>query len=90
VIRILCPNNNKHLIARVDVTPDGKIKPRGIRHGLSWNYADTEGHSRLRVTCPKARCTYDKSCEYERFRDQLARAAADGHTEYVPEIAPET
>ena len=85
VVKVKCKKNPHHLIATVDINKTGFI-PRGLpldvnpeirgpRHGLSWDYSP-EGHSRVRATCPKSRCTYDASCDYEWLRDELAKAAA--------------
>lgn len=84
MIRVLCPRG--HLIAKVDVA-DGAIIPRGLTHGLSFDYAPTEGITRIRATCRKSRCTYDGSADYGVLRDALTAADADGGaTDYTIDI----
>lgn len=76
MIRLLCPLNEKHLIAKVDIREDGSIIPRGIHHGLSFDYAPSEDITRVRARCPKSRCTYDGSTDYGVLRDALLAAEA--------------
>lgn len=84
MIKALCPLC-EHYIAKVDII-DGKIIPRGLRHGLSFDYAPSEGITRIRAKCRKSRCDYDGSADYGVLRDALLAAAAEGHAEYKLEF----
>ena len=53
MIRVLCPRG--HFIA--DVTVAGNVIPRGLRHGLSWDYAPDHNITRVRARCPRCKST---------------------------------
>ncbi|RFZ42690.1 hypothetical protein MSS4_04655 [Mycobacterium marinum] len=94
MIKVLCPKCGNP-IARVDITEDGRCIPHGLpldanpelkgpRHGLSFDFAATEDHSRFRITCRKQRCTYDGSCDYTTFCRVLVARFRAGHADYTP------
>ncbi len=77
MIRVLCPRG--HFIADVDVVA-GNVIPRGLRHGLSWDYAPDHNITRVRARCP--RCKYDGSIDYAVLCAEVAQAAAARHAQH--------
>jgi len=77
-MRVECPKG--HFIAEVDINAEGHVIPRGLRHGLSWDYAPSRDLTRIRGRCQ--RCGYDGSVDYAVLCAEVTQAAASGNVEY--------